>query len=887
METSHQIYQSLRCQKCERRLKNPLELKCKHVICRDCLETVLRNHRTNARCPSCNRPLSDYQIENYTYLQPNHYISRLLSTFTDVNQCETCNQFTTVKQCSQCSSDQCDACYDKHIETHNQIKKQSNKISNFSKEENEILESMKSYLNEKEFEDFIQTARDYLENAIIKEDRTIISNEKNGSTTNNEKNLIWLEPEIYDWSKHKKLTEYDIINNKPERVQQLLRLDFIPRPYQIRMARTGLKKENSVICLQTGAGKTFIAGMVAKFLYILSFQKLNNTSASATSSNAIRRFKAVFLVPIKALVAQQCAAFRKVFIDQPDSILKSIDNQAGERFKDLYQQFDIFFSTVQKFVNFIEAKHADLTKFDLIIIDECHHCYDNHPINSLMRQYHRLKLSNCHVPQIIALTASIGTNKKNAFDHLVHLCANLDCLEICAIKRGAEEDEVRSSTNTPSSDTILTIAKEEYDPIVMNLKDDVMKSIASHLGYDISIMDNQKLENFLVVEHQNACKRNDRDAIIGCDYLQKIHRFLLYYDDLPLDHCMKWLTEAIQESIPSIPTIFDQFCQKKLQGFLEFVAMQTSLSVAVKAKLIKLVEMIISLHTPNCRGLILVRTKFHAATLEDFLNKNPELIKRQICVGYLTGQGSAENLALPGTQQATVLNEFRKGIKNLLVATDVAQEGLDVAECSYVIRYEFVSNEIGTVQSRGRARAAQSKCFLITEALSINNQRELENREKEEEMKQAINDWRERGITEFRKLVIKEQDELIEDLFKNDMQQTPSKLSLSNQETAKEIHCRFCDIYLCKGSSLRLQGTTVICVDPTFEQFVKPPKALAEKVVCPNKACHKELGTVILLSRNVPGYALHITSLKFLVGDEETPRLFKKWSQYHGYLEPL
>jgi len=35
----------------------------------------------------------------------------------------------------------------------------------------------------------------------------------------------------------------------------------------------------------------------------------------------------------------------------------------------LYQQFDIFFFTVQKFANFIEAKHADLTKFDLIIID--------------------------------------------------------------------------------------------------------------------------------------------------------------------------------------------------------------------------------------------------------------------------------------------------------------------------------------------------------------------------------------------------------------------------------------------------------------------------------------------------------------------------------------
>ena len=90
------------------------------------------------------------------------------------------------------------------------------------------------------------------------------------------------------------------------------------------------------------------------------------------------------------------------------------------RFKNLYQQFDIFFLTVQKFANFLEGKHADLTKFDLVIIDgkflntagkiksicliqECHHCYDNHPINSMMRQYHRLKASGYAVPQIVAL----------------------------------------------------------------------------------------------------------------------------------------------------------------------------------------------------------------------------------------------------------------------------------------------------------------------------------------------------------------------------------------------------------------------------------------------------------------------------------------------------
>ncbi|CAF4828644.1 unnamed protein product, partial [Rotaria socialis] len=96
---------------------------------------VLRNHRTDAQCPACSRPLGDYQIENYTYLSPIHYISRLLSTFTDVNECHTCKEFTTVKSCSECSKDQCHSCSAKHEETHLQIEEQPNENLELSNEE--------------------------------------------------------------------------------------------------------------------------------------------------------------------------------------------------------------------------------------------------------------------------------------------------------------------------------------------------------------------------------------------------------------------------------------------------------------------------------------------------------------------------------------------------------------------------------------------------------------------------------------------------------------------------------------------------------------------------------------------------------------------------------
>lgn len=77
---------------------------------------------------------------------------------------------------------------------------------------------------------------------------------------------------------------------------------------------------------------------------------------------------------------------------------------------------------------------------------------------------------------------------------------------------------------------------------------------------------------------------------------------------------------------------------------------------------------------------------------------------------------------------------------NLLIATDVAQEGLDMPKCNFVIRYNFVSNEIGSVQSKGRARAPNSECYLIVERNSVNEKREFQNLEKEHMMFQALED---------------------------------------------------------------------------------------------------------------------------------------------------
>ncbi|CAF4051953.1 unnamed protein product [Rotaria sp. Silwood2] len=81
------------------------------------------------------------------------------------------------------------------------------------------------------------------------------------------------------------------------------------------------------------------------------------------------------------------------------------------------------------------------------------------------------------------------------------------------------------------------------------------------------------------------------------------------------------------------------------------------------------------------------------------------------------------------------------GYMSIISYLDIVQEGLDIPTCSYVIRYEFVSDEIGTIQSRGRARAQNSFYYLITELDSMNHQREKKNKIREENMEIAINRW--------------------------------------------------------------------------------------------------------------------------------------------------
>ncbi|KAI6183217.1 Restriction endonuclease and DNA RNA helicase domain containing protein [Aphelenchoides bicaudatus] len=194
------------------------------------------------------------------------------------------------------------------------------------------------------------------------------------------------------------------------------------REYQKELVRQAVNGENVLISAPTGSGKTFV-----------SVQIMRERFYSALESGS--KFKVLFIVPTRVLVEQQAIVMQNYF---------------GHKLK-VVNSADIIVLTPQLMVNLLQNKpvadyeQVRFENFSLIIFDECHRATEKHPYNEILKMYHDTKTTiNVELPQIIGLTASIGTgDAKDIRETMVYtakICANLNARTV-AHQKGLNENE--------------------------------------------------------------------------------------------------------------------------------------------------------------------------------------------------------------------------------------------------------------------------------------------------------------------------------------------------------------------------------------------------------------------------------------------------------------
>ncbi|KAF3938076.1 hypothetical protein ABW19_dt0204318 [Dactylella cylindrospora] len=136
---------------------------------------------------------------------------------------------------------------------------------------------------------------------------------------------------------------------------------------------------------------------------------------------------------------------------------------------------------------------------------------------------------------------------------------------------------------------------------------------------------------------------------------------------------------------------------------------------------------------PQYKCIVFVTRRYTAKCIELLFN---ELGIENVRLGILFGTSGFQigNDSMTFRQQTLTLHRFRKGILNCLIATSVAEEGLDIPDCNLVIRFDLYTTMIQYIQSRGRARHQSSKYIHMVEKENFDHKRSVQDGQEAEKV---------------------------------------------------------------------------------------------------------------------------------------------------------
>jgi ERCC4-related helicase len=498
------------------------------------------------------------------------------------------------------------------------------------------------------------------------------------------------------------------------------------------------KNKNTLIILPTALGKTVIAILVcAEFLY-------NHKSK-----------RVLVMAPTKPLVAQHMSSFFSVLNIPEDGVAVVTGKNLPPTRMAIWNRKEIrlVFATPEVVKNDLVEKRLSLNEFSLLVFDEAHRAVKDYAYTSIARYY----IQQSSHPVILAMTASPGSEKRR----MEEVCNNLYIEQI--EYRNEEDGDVKPYIN----------------PIDVTWKWFTIPQEYKYISSTLRAMLEDKLQ-FLIA--RGLLRKKQVQWIFKSDLIS-LGEEIQYKLELTMEELRGPLYAALMQQSSALTLMYcaeliESQGSPSLKAFLERVEndggkahqsllndnrikeIQTLLN-SLKIEhpkttyLVELLKRRYSLFHSNKRQYEQDNSTFNKPS--DVTTESPKalvfthyrdtarkvvdiLTEHGIKAARFVGQAKRElDVGMTQEEQSAVLESFRDGEFDVLVATSIAEEGLDIPEVDLVVFYEPIPSEIRYIQRRGRTGRKSSGCVIILAAKDTIDERYLyASKRRMEKMKQIL-----------------------------------------------------------------------------------------------------------------------------------------------------
>jgi len=463
------------------------------------------------------------------------------------------------------------------------------------------------------------------------------------------------------------------------------------REYQHNIA-VAAQKASTLVVLPTGMGKTIIA-------LLLIAEHLKDPAN-----------KILFLSPTKPLVNQH-TKFLKTYLTSPDQVTTFTGEISPEKRLDAWKTHQIIVSTPQVIENDLIAQRLDLSTLSLIIFDEAHRAVGNYSYVFVAETYRRQRQTRLS----LAMTASPGNNLQK----ILEVCKNLE-IKTIEIRTTSDPDVRPYVYNLDIQWKEIPLPKE-FSTVLQLLRR--------------SLLDRLRRINDLKISEPLTLSTVNRKKLL--ELQQRIQEHLrstptpagqLYTAASTQNAALK-LYHAIELLQTQGVSALRGYFQRILEDATTKGGSKASRDLAKDPNILEAIAITREMHVdhpkipeigsivetqfrnnPNSKIIVFTHYRDTANNVAKFLSKLPTVRP----VRFVGQAGKGDDKGLTQREQIEIIRRFEEGDYNVLIATSVAEEGLDIPSTDLVIFYEPVPSEIRTIQRRGRtARKMPGKAIIL------------------------------------------------------------------------------------------------------------------------------------------------------------------------------